>query len=96
MDPDTANADQLTVSIRLWAGGTVLRPEGELDHDSAAPLAEALEAALPTPPGQVVTDCSGLGFCDSTALNLRQNRRPWWSSHGERCADAARSPEARG
>ncbi|MFB7864229.1 MULTISPECIES: STAS domain-containing protein [unclassified Streptomyces] len=49
-------------------GTVVLAVAGELDHDTAAPLKEALEAQ--DDGGRVVVDCSGLRFCDSTGLNV--------------------------
>jgi stage II sporulation protein AA (anti-sigma F factor antagonist) len=51
-------------------GGTVvLAVTGELDHDTAAPLKEALTTH--TGPGRrIVVDCAGLRFCDSTGLNV--------------------------
>ncbi|MFC8722733.1 STAS domain-containing protein [Kitasatospora sp. NPDC057198] len=60
----------LTVALRRPVGALVVRPEGELDHDSVGPLREALERAVADPPGRVVVDCGGLEFCDSTGLNL--------------------------
>ncbi|MFG3054040.1 STAS domain-containing protein [Kitasatospora sp. NPDC048239] len=59
-----------TVTVTTLGRSVVVRPEGELDHDTAQPLREALEAALRGPPGPVVIDCAGLTFCDSTGLNL--------------------------
>jgi len=58
------------VALRRPSGALVVRPEGELDHDSVGPLREALERAVADPPGRVVVDCGGLDFCDSTGLNL--------------------------
>ncbi|MEV5971715.1 STAS domain-containing protein [Streptomyces sp. NPDC051921] len=49
-------------------GTVVLAVTGELDHDTAAPLKEAL--AEQDDAGRVVVDCSGLRFCDSTGLNV--------------------------
>lgn len=50
-------------------GGTVvLALSGELDHDTAAPLKEALAGQSVT--RRVVVDCAGLRFCDSTGLNV--------------------------
>ncbi|MFJ5228736.1 STAS domain-containing protein [Kitasatospora sp. NPDC088391] len=60
----------LTVVLRRLPGALVVRPEGELDHDSVGPLREALESAVADPPGRLVVDCAGLSFCDSTGLNL--------------------------
>lgn len=60
----------LTVVLRHPPGALVVRPEGELDHDSVEPLLDALEQAVDDRPGRVVVDCGGLEFCDSTGLNL--------------------------
>ncbi|WP_282204732.1 STAS domain-containing protein [Kitasatospora fiedleri] len=57
----------LTVVLRHPPGALVVRPEGELDHDSVEPLLDALEQAVDDRPGRVVVDCL---FCDSTGLNL--------------------------
>ncbi|MEU7018126.1 STAS domain-containing protein [Streptomyces sp. NPDC046385] len=50
------------------AGTVVLAVHGELDHDTAAPLRDALAEADGS--SRVVVDCSGLRFCDSTGLNV--------------------------
>ncbi|MFF0434383.1 STAS domain-containing protein [Streptomyces sp. NPDC004327] len=47
----------------------VLALTGELDHDTAAPLKEAL-AGQGGAGRRVVVDCAGLRFCDSTGLNV--------------------------
>ncbi|WP_371494140.1 STAS domain-containing protein [Kitasatospora sp. NBC_00374] len=71
MDADTAGANgHLTVSVQPWTRGVVIRPDGELDHDTVGPLREALDAVLAEPPARLVVDCGGLDFCDSTGLNL--------------------------
>ncbi|MFI8826074.1 STAS domain-containing protein [Streptomyces sp. NPDC053431] len=49
-------------------GTVVLTVTGELDHDTAAPLREALVEQDGS--GRVVVDCSQLRFCDSTGLNV--------------------------
>ncbi|QKW24045.1 STAS domain-containing protein [Kitasatospora sp. NA04385] len=56
--------------MRRPPGALVVRPEGELDHDSVGPLREVLERAVADPPARLVLDCGGLAFCDSTGLNL--------------------------
>ncbi|MFE8938445.1 STAS domain-containing protein [Streptomyces sp. NPDC007872] len=48
-------------------GVVVLELGGELDHDTVAPLREAVEEHVRA--RRIVVDCSGLGFCDSTGLN---------------------------
>ncbi|MFJ6350035.1 MULTISPECIES: STAS domain-containing protein [unclassified Streptomyces] len=61
---------RLTVRTRPGPGNgpVVLAVAGELDHDTAAPLREAL--ARTDASARVVVDCSGLRFCDSTGLNV--------------------------
>ncbi|WP_369147765.1 STAS domain-containing protein [Streptomyces sp. R44] len=68
--PRVSRADRLSVETRPGRGpGTVvLTLDGELDHDTAEPLRDALETHSGV--GRVVVDCSGLQFCDSTGLNL--------------------------
>ncbi|KOX20652.1 MULTISPECIES: STAS domain-containing protein [unclassified Streptomyces] len=48
-------------------GVVVLELGGELDHDTVAPLREAVEEHARA--RRIVVDCSHLGFCDSTGLN---------------------------
>jgi anti-anti-sigma factor len=83
---------QLTVSVRPWTHGLVLRPEGELDHDTAGPFREALESALSDGPVTVVVDCGGLEFCDSTGLNLLLRARLTAEATGGRMVLAAATP----
>ncbi|MFF4342303.1 STAS domain-containing protein [Kitasatospora sp. NPDC001540] len=68
--PGAGPGAPLTVALRHPPDALVVRPEGELDHDSVGPLREALERAVAEPPGRLVVDCGGLDFCDSTGLNL--------------------------
>ncbi|GLW73492.1 hypothetical protein Kpho02_57910 [Kitasatospora phosalacinea] len=68
--PGAGPGAPLTVALRHPPDALVVRPEGELDHDSVGPLREALEGAVADPPGRLVVDCGGLDFCDSTGLNL--------------------------
>ncbi|MFI8962424.1 STAS domain-containing protein [Streptomyces sp. NPDC053493] len=63
-------AGRLDVQVRQGApdGTVVLAVTGELDHDTASPLKEALRETAPDE--RVVVDCSDLRFCDSTGLNV--------------------------
>ncbi|GAA3257142.1 STAS domain-containing protein [Streptomyces lavendulae] len=65
---------RFAVAVSRMDGVTVLTLAGELDHDTAAPLREALEAAL-APGGRMVVDMAGLDFCDSTGLNALLHAR---------------------
>ncbi|MEU8618614.1 STAS domain-containing protein [Streptomyces sp. NPDC048623] len=63
-------------------GTVVVAVSGELDHDTAAPLREALAAHQGT--GRVVVDCSDLRFCDSTGLNVLLRTRLHMADAGGR------------
>lgn len=63
--------ERFAVEVRPWRDAVVLLLSGELDHDTADPLREAIEAALAQPGRRrLVVDCAGLRFCDSTGLNV--------------------------
>ncbi|RSS72836.1 STAS domain-containing protein [Streptomyces sp. WAC06614] len=65
-------ARRFSVEATARDGTTVLALAGELDHDTAAPLREALAAALrgADPGDRLLVDCADLRFCDSTGLNV--------------------------
>ncbi|UQX00027.1 STAS domain-containing protein [Streptomyces sp. RerS4] len=63
------DGDRFTVEVRHEGGAVVLALTGELDHDTAEPLREALEAALAEDGARLLIDFSGVSFCDSTGLN---------------------------
>ncbi|GAA2250473.1 MULTISPECIES: STAS domain-containing protein [Kitasatospora] len=92
MDAHPTETGELTVSARPWVYGIVLTLEGELDHDSAGPLREALDEALRQSPEQLVVDCSGLAFCDSTGLNLLLRARLTAEAAGGRIVLTGPSP----
>ncbi|MFE2922223.1 STAS domain-containing protein [Streptomyces goshikiensis] len=61
---------RFTVDVR-WSGRTaVVAVAGELDHDHAEPLREAISGALEQGAERIVVDCEHLAFCDSTGLNI--------------------------
>lgn len=68
--PRASRADRLLVEIRpdRRPGTVVLALDGELDHDTAEPLRNALKENSGAV--RIVVDCSGLRFCDSTGLNV--------------------------
>ncbi|MEV7520325.1 STAS domain-containing protein [Streptomyces sp. NPDC091371] len=66
----TAEGDRFTVEVRHVRGATVLKLGGELDHDTAEPLRDALEAVPAEGGERVLVDFSDVGFCDSTGLNV--------------------------
>ncbi|MFE2474862.1 anti-sigma factor antagonist [Streptomyces sp. NPDC059389] len=65
----TTSGKRFTVEAKSLPEATVLVTAGELDHDTAEPLRQALEAAQ-RDGGRLLVDLSGLDFCDSTGLNL--------------------------
>ncbi|MFD7258217.1 STAS domain-containing protein [Streptomyces sp. NPDC059874] len=66
----TAEGDRFTCEVRHVRGATVLKLGGELDHDTAEPLREALQAVPAEGGERVLVDFSDVGFCDSTGLNV--------------------------
>ncbi|MER6448156.1 STAS domain-containing protein [Streptomyces venezuelae] len=73
MDPE-ADSERFTVAVTHTDGAVVLALAGELDHDTAQPLRDALDAAL-APGRRMLVDLTDLGFCDSTGLNVLLNTR---------------------
>ncbi|GLX17545.1 MULTISPECIES: STAS domain-containing protein [Streptomyces] len=63
-----ADDKRFTVAVRAVDGVVLLTLGGELDHDTAGPLKEALDAAAHRG-GRLLVDMAGLRFCDSTGLN---------------------------
>ncbi|MFB7252989.1 STAS domain-containing protein [Streptomyces nojiriensis] len=69
-----AESERFTVAVEAVDGAVVLTLAGELDHDTAQPLRDALDEAL-APGRRLLVDMAGLGFCDSTGLNVLLNTR---------------------
>ncbi|TXS44431.1 STAS domain-containing protein [Streptomyces sp. t39] len=74
--PEEASGDgRFAVREGSRGGVVVLSLAGELDHDTAEPLREALARHTGTGAGRVLVDLSGLTFCDSTGLNVLLHAR---------------------
>ncbi|MFE2164011.1 STAS domain-containing protein [Streptomyces sp. NPDC059447] len=71
----TAEGGRFTVEVRHVPGATVLRLAGELDHDTAEPLRDALGAVPVEDGARVLVDFSDVDFCDSTGLNILLHAR---------------------
>lgn len=69
-----ADSGRFTVAVQTVDGAVVLELAGELDHDTAQPLREALDAATARG-GRLLVDLTKLGFCDSTGLNVLLHSR---------------------
>ncbi len=84
------------VEVRPAPGAEVLVISGELDHDTAEPLREALQASVERAPKRILVDCANLQFCDSTGLNVLLRARLAAREAGSRLELAAlRPPVAR-
>ncbi|MFE9257416.1 STAS domain-containing protein [Streptomyces sp. NPDC006879] len=75
MQPDgygrqTTGGERFTAHVSRAVRSAVIALSGELDHDSADRLRAALDEALALGTERVLVDCAGLGFCDSTGLNV--------------------------
>ncbi|MBW5482222.1 STAS domain-containing protein [Streptomyces bambusae] len=91
-------ARRFSVESTARDGTTVLALAGELDHDTAGPLREALAAALGRADrgSRLLVDCAALRFCDSTGLNVLLHARLTAEESGGRLELAGlRQPVAR-
>jgi anti-anti-sigma factor len=82
-------ADRLTVSVRTVERTGVVLPAGELDRDTAPALAQAMSSLADAGVRSVVVDCSRLGFCDSSGLNVLLKSRQQVADAGGRLILAA-------
>ncbi len=83
---------RFTVVLRAGPPELVLALGGELDHDTAGPLREALANAVAARPERIVVDCAELAFCDSTGLNALLHTRLDAQQVGARLELAALRP----
>ncbi len=58
------------IVTRRERGALVLAVSGDLDIDSVGPLGQALASAVDDCAGPVVVELSGVGFADSTMVNV--------------------------
>ncbi|MEI7033463.1 STAS domain-containing protein [Streptomyces pratensis] len=79
----------VSVTTRQERGALVLAVSGDLDVDSVPPLGLALTAAAAEGAGPVVVDLSGVGFADSTTVNVLLQSH---TALGDRLRLAAPSP----
>lgn len=66
---------RFTVRESRHGDTVVLSLGGELDHDTAEPLREALARHTGAAAERVLVDLGGLTFCDSTGLNVLLHAR---------------------
>lgn len=77
-----AGAERFAVAEEISASEAVLRLTGELDHDTAPRLRTALERCERARAARILVDFSGLGFCDSTGLNVLLEARAQAQARG--------------
>ncbi|MFE2293764.1 STAS domain-containing protein [Streptomyces sp. NPDC059452] len=70
VQPPPSEDRAVRIITRQERGALVLTVSGDLDIDSVPPLARALETAAGEGTGPVVVDLSGVGFADSTTVNV--------------------------
>jgi anti-sigma B factor antagonist len=60
------------LKVTTWSQGdhTVVAVSGEIDLYTAPRLQSELMAALRDHPARLIVDLSGVGFCDSTGINV--------------------------
>ncbi|KKZ75238.1 STAS domain-containing protein [Streptomyces showdoensis] len=83
---------RFTVEVRSVPGADtdVVRVGGELDHDTVAPLRDAMAERVGA--GRIVVDCSALDFCDSSGLNALLKARLRATEAGRRLELAGLRP----
>ncbi|MGW6919344.1 STAS domain-containing protein [Kitasatospora sp. NPDC054939] len=89
---DPIGPGRLTVRVRQAGGTRVVAAVGEIDHDTAPELRTALQQ--PPEPGstRILVDFSGVGFCDSTGLNILLRARLKAETDGVRVEVAGLRP----
>ncbi|MFF3095467.1 STAS domain-containing protein [Streptomyces cyaneofuscatus] len=70
VQPPPSEDRAVRIITRQERGALVLTVSGDLDIDSVPPLGRALETAAEDGSGPVVVDLSGVGFADSTTVNV--------------------------
>ncbi|WP_052441903.1 STAS domain-containing protein [Streptacidiphilus anmyonensis] len=87
--PTHSEADRLAVSVRRVEEAGIVLLSGELDPDTAPALALATSSLTDAGVTRIVVDCSQLGFCDSSGLNVLLKARQQVSDVGGRLILAA-------
>ncbi|WP_052443027.1 STAS domain-containing protein [Streptacidiphilus neutrinimicus] len=82
-------ADRLTVAVRTAEEAGYVLLAGELDPDTAPEVALATGSLMDAGVTRIVLDCSRLGFCDSSGLNVLLRARQQVSDVGGRLVLAA-------
>lgn len=84
----------LTLTRQEHDGTRVLALSGDLDHDSAGVLRQALADSLAGGHSRVLVDLAEVGFCDSTGVNVLLRARQQAQADGtslELCALGAQA-----
>jgi anti-sigma B factor antagonist len=72
-----SSSNLFSATLETLNGTAVVVLLGELDLDTASELARTLDPLLDDGPGEVIVECSGLGFIDSSGIAVlvaAQNR----------------------
>ncbi|MBT2366074.1 STAS domain-containing protein [Streptomyces sp. ISL-10] len=95
-NPAATGEERFSLTTARRADAVVLTLSGELDHDTAGPLREALERHVGQGARRILVDFGPLRFCDSTGLNVLLHARLAAQEAGGRIELAAlRPPVAR-
>lgn len=75
----------MPVTIHAAPGSVVAVLAGDLDHHSAKPIRERIDAAIAEHrPGELVLDFGGITFMDSSGIGLVMGRYRLMEEHGGR------------
>ncbi|MFJ8884509.1 STAS domain-containing protein [Streptomyces sp. NPDC102402] len=79
----------LTITVRDAATGPVLKISGDLDHETAPELREAMDGLTVATGRLLVLDLAGLDFCDSSGISALLTARNLAGEQGGTIALAA-------
>ncbi|WP_052390448.1 STAS domain-containing protein [Streptomyces sp. NRRL B-24484] len=99
-DTDLATGSAADAGVRIavaaaFDGALVCTVEGDLDLDGARAVRPDLEAALDAAATDLCVDLSGVGFCDSSGLNLLLRLRTRAQARGVRLVLSSLPPQMR-
>jgi anti-sigma B factor antagonist len=88
------SSDVFSATLESLNGNVVVVLLGELDLDTAPDLAGALDPLLDDGPPEVIVECSGLGFIDSSGLAVLVAAQKRLQSRGAHLAVRSPKPQA--
>jgi anti-sigma B factor antagonist len=89
-----SSSDAFSARLESLNGSVVVALHGELDLGTAPELAAALDPLLDDGPPEVIVECSGLGFIDSSGLAVLVGVQKRLQSRGAHLTVRSLKPQA--